>query len=124
MKPFNLEEAKVGKPVTTITSLDPREIFYGRDSIVVRHSEGLLLEHDENGIPLPTADGRCYDRLKLAMAPERKTAWVNIYRKENTDAAQGFAWPSRERADCVDRECLNEKRIACIPITYTEGEGL
>jgi len=43
--------------------------------------------------------------------PETKTGWINIY-------------PSIHRDRATADRGATERRIACIQITYTEGEGL
>lgn len=62
--------------------------------------------------------GRVYinDPPRLTNAPERRTVWVNVYdRRVPLDL-----WPTREAADRVQ----TTGRIACVPLTYTVGEGL
>lgn len=57
--------------------------------------------------------------------PERRTVWVNIYR----DADSGWrnmCSETREDADfrAGSRTDLRTDRIACVPVTFAEGEGL
>jgi hypothetical protein len=52
--------------------------------------------------------------LDLMCAPERRTAWVNFYPEI------GIVHLSREKADAR----ATKERIACVEVTFTEGEGL
>lgn len=59
--------------------------------------------------------------------PEAKTGWINIYPQMlrtkiglNYDWDYAGVWDTREMADQARRDTC----IACIQITYTEGEGL
>jgi hypothetical protein len=51
----------------------------------------------------------------LINVPEKRTVWVNIYEDGYTSR-----YPTRELADIG--AC--RARIACVPLTYTVGEGL
>jgi hypothetical protein len=53
---------------------------------------------------------------KYRIKPEPKTGWINIYPK----SLVSNSCRSKEEAD----EAAGTDRIACIQITYTEGEGL
>lgn len=65
-------------------------------------------------LQLPAVHWQNYEwRIK----PEQKTRWINIY-KDTFEAA--LIYPDKQSAKLNrDRDC-----IACIEITYTEGEGL
>lgn len=52
-------------------------------------------------------------RLDLVNIPETHEAWVNIYKN-------GAARPTRRDAD----NSANSNRVACIKVTYKDGEGL
>lgn len=59
--------------------------------------------------------------LDLINVPEKHTLWLNINRVSGNRAAVGGYYSSREEADAW---AIGVARIACIPITVTEGEGL
>ena len=98
MKPFNSEEAKVGKPVCTRDGRKARIICFDRKDntpIValiesVNHAEILQCVHN---------DGKCfhYDTSNndLMMLPEKKEGWINVYEeriyKTKDDAISNIA---------------------------------
>jgi len=51
--------------------------------------------------------------------PEPKKMWVNVYPGPD-NSVYGAVRFTRENADIA----ANTKRIACVEVTYTEGEGL
>lgn len=80
MEPFNLEEAKAGKPVITraghivrVVCWDRKDEFYPILALVGEREDPLYF----------TTEGRFYNleksRLDLVMAPEKKEGWINIY---------------------------------------------
>lgn len=54
----------------------------------------------------------CVFRVK----PAPKTVWINVY-----DDGVNCVHPTRHAADL---SCVPATRIACVEVTYTEGEGL
>lgn len=58
-------------------------------------------------------EGEC--RNDLIDVPKEHTVWVNVYR-----ALLSSVHPSREKADAL----AASNRIACLEITFEEGEGL
>lgn len=90
MKPFNLEEAKAGKPICTRDGRRARIICYDARSeeypivALVESADG-----GEEGCYTFADNGRYYsatectsqqDNRDLFMAPTAKTVWVNLYR--------------------------------------------
>lgn len=69
---------------------------------------------------MPTSwfsDGQCtsnWSRHNLRDKPRKIKGWVNVYRN------RCYEYPTKELADAD----ASLKRIACVPIEYTEGEGL
>jgi hypothetical protein len=67
-----------------------------------------------------TSEGRYYLTEEydwdLMCAPVARTVWVNVYE----GCSLLVPWPTKETAD----EGANPCRIACIPVTFTDGEGL
>ena len=82
MKPFNLEEAKAGKPVVTRDGRGVRILAFDRkgDHCIVtlidscRHEDVLV--YRENGKASADFDSE-YD---LFMKAEKKEGWINLYR--------------------------------------------
>lgn len=67
------------------------------------------------------ANGRHYgDTIKsscdLVNVPVRHTVWVNVY----SFFQVVYLYPTKSEAD----QRAGADRIACVPITFTEGEGL
>lgn len=88
MKPFNLEEAKAGKPVQDSQGNPVRIICF--DRIKNEYPIVALIKRKtdsgyEEVIETFTADGRYTTNAsdecenKLVMAPEKKEGWINLY---------------------------------------------
>ena len=82
MKPFNLEQAKAGKPVQTRDGRKARIICFdmkgGEFPIVA-----LVQTGGEEGVFHYTLEGNYYrtstTQSDLVMVPVKKTGWINIY---------------------------------------------
>ena len=57
--------------------------------------------------------------LDLVNPPEKRVAWVNVY----VDARSVHIWPTKEEADEAALY-VRHRRIACVRVEYTDGEGL
>lgn len=84
-------------PIAAIVSLEG-----GHEAVISLTPEGRFT----------VGDGEC--AFDLVNVPETHTFWLNIY--EN----RMFRHPSRGRANLL----AEADRIACVEVTYTEGEGL
>ena len=72
-----------------------------------------------NGKQIPDLDS---DEVMWRIKPEVKTGWVNIF-SENPYV--GGIFNTKRAADIHhDEYSYSQNRIACIQISYTEGEGL
>lgn len=92
MKPFNLEEAKAGKPVVTGCNRPVRILCFDRNhakfpivALVPMYSDGVDV------VSFYTKDGRHQNESSfeknaqnLYMKKEKKTGWVNIYKSNPT----------------------------------------
>lgn len=124
LRPFNLEEAKAGKPVVCRDGVPAK--FVAHVPTIQRIDHRVLV--DRNGMLLTATDEGRYrqvpaeDDFDLFMAPEKKSGWVNLYTTCVSDKqnAASFVHPSKREAD----ESASSNRIACIEVTYTEGQGL
>lgn len=56
-----------------------------------------------------------FNSVQWRVKPKSVTVWVNIY----TDGLLS-TWPTKDEAD----KWAMRDRAACVPLTYTEGEGL
>jgi hypothetical protein len=64
--------------------------------------------------------------LDLMCTPERRTVWVNVFKTNRLGTWFGPPRPSRceAEADFMTSCYVPNSRIACVEVTYTEGEGL
>ena len=119
MKPFNLEEAKAGKPVQLANGTKARIICFDTKrsgdypiTTLVEVGESKYEDcrpYNNNGEAYYK-----YPGTDLVMAPEEKVFYVNIYPEED-----GCIHHSRKTAD---RAASHGNRIACVKVTYTEGQ--
>lgn len=117
MKPFNLEEAKAGKPIICRNGFTAKFVAHVPDAI--KSDRIVCLDHESQIFTRPESGetgGGCYD---LFMIPEKKTAWANIYRN-----GDGFVHENKEAANRAIGLGASDERIACIEVTYEEGQGL
>lgn len=102
-------EDTYGRPVRLICS-DCVGLTNKEYVVLIKTKNGyeITLTCDEHGIvPYSTA------RIRNVMPkPEKRTIWVNLYPRD------GYA--SKEMADYY----ATDSRIACVPVTFTEGDGL
>lgn len=103
MKPFNLEEAKAGKPVCTRDGRNARIICFD-----LKHEYfpliALIDDGDRELVSRFCADGRIYYRqngstcLDLFMAPEKHEGFVWLARNFTTVTACAFTYKTKEEA--------------------------
>lgn len=97
MKPFDLEEAKAGKPVCTRDGRKVRIICFdrmGNYPII-----GLIRKDNIERIYYFKENGACVDDFcELMMAPEKKEGWVNVYTKAGDNRACCCIYPTKEEA--------------------------
>ena len=88
MKPFNLEEAKAGKPVQTRDGKDVRILAFDKkgDYHIVALLDGCRSEdvivYRDNGMTSANFDSD-YD---LFMKAEKKEGWINLYNGYNENS--------------------------------------
>lgn len=123
MKPFNLEEAKAGKPVCTRDGHSVRIICFDRvvDGIPIvalittDDSTETVVYYDENGI----AHGMLGAKLplnfplNLMMKPEKKQGWFAIYRSCSNKhvAATTHIYATKEEVENIIKENAVEDEI-------------
>lgn len=90
---------------------------------------GLVMH--EHGVERPAMwrrDGIYYrgspSDMDLVNVPKKRTLWINIPAGVGTIPCVGLiCYTSRELAD-ANAHYSRSTRIACVEVTYTEGEGL
>lgn len=109
---MNQEQAK--KLLSIIQAISEGKTIQVRDMWML--STGWKDSHDT---PLLDLTSPQYDwRVK----PEVKEGWINIY---PTAYGEQVSSPLHKTKDSADRnQDTTAKRIACIKITWTEGEGI
>lgn len=123
LRPFNLEDAKAGKPVCTRDGRKARIICFDKKAgrpIVV-----LVEGGDGNGEYVIFCDDGGYYNCKempdgsdLMMIPEKKEGWVNVYQGGKLDA--DYIYPTKE--DAVENifQPMKDKYIDTIKIEWEE----
>ena len=92
LKPFDLEQAKAGKPVCTKDGRKARIICF--DAKGTHPIIALVSDPDIEGAEIPfcyTNDGfynnpNCESNHDLMMLPEKKEGWINIYKGSKLDS--------------------------------------
>ena len=128
LRPFNLEEAKAGKPVCTrdgrkarIICFD-RRLFYKNVSYpilaLVESSDGEddVCGYNEKGKVLIEDGAECKD--DLMMLPEKKEGWVNVYQGGKLDA--DYIYPTIEDALNNIFQPMRNKYIDTVKIEWEE----
>lgn len=124
MKPFNLEEAKAGKPVCTRTGDKVRILCFDRNDSVypivaaISYSTGEDIElYTNNG---ETSMGSVHS-TDLMMATEKKKGWVNIYLEDIAVnySYSGIIYDTKEMAD---REYKADNYVCTIPVEWEEKQ--
>ena len=104
-KPFNLEEAKQGKPICTregkparIICFDRKEKTYPIIALIDKGPFEVVYTYTNEGM-------YNYEGLSdfdLLMAPTKRKGWINIYRKDLknnvTDRGGGYIFSTKEQA--------------------------
>lgn len=112
MKPLDLT-----KPLQTRNGEKAELVYDGISGdwplavVVHRHSGEITMRtYTREGIFYLDKNSTC----NLMNVPEKWTIWLNVYEGQQT------GHPSRRLAD----RYAGPNRIACVEVTYTEGEGL
>ena len=120
MKPFNLEEAKAGKPVVTrdgrpvsILTFDKKGDYCIVTLINYCRSDDVVV-YRENGKASADFDSE-YD---LFMKAEKKEGWINIYAPCRTSCptTDAIIYETEEKA----RSCSGNTSIATVKVEWEE----
>ena len=124
MKPFNLEEAKAGKPVCTKDGRKARIICFDAKgdypiiALIDNTTKETGLHYTLNGT-VYVCTGSGYD---LMMLPEKKEGWVNIVRGSNGSPHMGRGiFQSKEEAENAIKE-FSDNLIDTVKISWEESE--
>lgn len=79
--------------------------------------EELILRLTSEGNVWPPPEDHPYD---LVVAPREITGWMNVYKGQPDQGSIYTLLPSKEQADIES----GPHRIACIQVTFKEGDGL
>lgn len=117
MKPFNLEEAKKGKPVMTRDGRPARIICWDRKK---KDYPIIALIGVEEDIASFTTDGRYIsceqDPNDLFMASEKKEGWMNIYRCDTYKGREIYY----TEEDAISIGSFNPNYITTIKVEWEE----
>lgn len=105
MKPFDLEEAKQGKPVCTRDGGRARIICFDRKSDmypIVALIDGRFCESMYTYTNKGECDVNGSRDFDLFMAPAKRRGWINVYKKDITnnisDRASGYIFSAKNEA--------------------------
>ena len=123
LRPFNLEEAKQGKPVCTkdgrkarIICFDKLNDYYPIIALVDIDGEECIFQYTNNGEYLDGNENTSQNNLM--MLPGKHEGWVNIYRGGKLDA--DYIYPTIEEALNNIFQPMNDKYIDTINIEWEE----
>ena len=128
LRPFNLEEAKAGKPVCTMDGRKARIICFDRRLFYKNVSYPILAlvecSDGEDDVCAYNEKGKVLIKVgaeykeDLMMLPEKKEGWVNVYQGRKLDA--DYLYPSKE--DAVENifQPMKDKYIDTIKIEWKE----
>ena len=117
MKPFDLEEAKAGKPICTRNGAPARIIY---DNAKGNHPIIALIEDEEGECEMSrdyTIDGffnnpNIPSDSDLMMVGDKRKGWVNISKRNPninpTDRIAGYIYRTREEAQNVIKTCSSD----------------
>ena len=105
LKPFNLEQAKAGKPVCTRDGRKARIICFDAkgDYPIVALIERLTENGNIEGVEQYAIDGHYTTAISeyygdLMMLSEKKEGWVNVDKRSNGDVIISKPYPTRDEA--------------------------
>lgn len=102
MKPFNLQEAKDGKPLLTRKGRPVKFVAYEPEAVLYERIIGLYLDNKTIGVWTETGTVAEYERsYDLFMAPIKREGWAAIYNMHGPLAgkqANAYIYPTEEAA--------------------------
>lgn len=115
MKPFNVEEAKAGKPVVDNSGFPAHIICFNAGTVGSRDNKPYHIVALCGIDKIPRSfneQGEHMDKLyTLHMQPTRKSYWVNCY-----SFGRAYPYPTKEEAD----RAKGDNWVACIEVTWEE----
>ena len=123
LRPFNLEEAKQGKPVCTkdgrkarIICFDKLNDYYPIIALVDIDGKECIFQYTNNGEYLDGNENTSQNNLM--MLQEKHEGWVNIYRGGKLDA--DYIYPTIEEALNNIFQPMRNKYIDTVKIEWEE----
>lgn len=125
MKPFNLEQAKAGKPVCTRYGRKARIICFDANIMPENKNILALIRKDDGSeyVEYYTSNGKFSDSKDdindLMMLPETKEGWVNVYKSDNSNypALLGFTYAYNTKEEAIDN-ADPDTTIATVKISW------
>ena len=125
MKPFNLEQAKAGKPICTRDGRPARIICFDAQN---EDFPIVALITDDEGDETPetyTAHGGYYTNAgqrdsDLMMVTQERTVWVNLYRSVDGRGCYVGSTTADTEQEALDNRNTGTCYIGTFPITYEE----
>lgn len=106
MKPFNLEQARAGKPVCTRGGLNVRILFTTLNHPIFKIAAAITTPNKVEVVETFTTDGhQLPDGIDrdgdLMMVAEKKTGWIAIYHTSKSSLAAGCShiYKTKEEAE-------------------------
>jgi hypothetical protein len=123
LRPFNLEEAKAGKPVQTREGR--RATLFRFDLKANRYPlAGTIEDDDGEEVAQWRIDGSFYcdgtSRHDLFMAPVEKTVWVTLLKRNDGSVFPSVRCDASEQAGKEYGSGGGLNYVGTFPITYTE----
>ena len=119
LKPFDLEAAKIGKPVCTRDGHKARIICFDAKGVTYP----ILALIEECG----KESTYCYDTCgkstvhpnnDLMMLPEKHEGWVNVYKNKSGERSIGCMYPTKEKA--ISKVKMGDDYVTTVKIEWEE----
>jgi len=121
MKPFNLEQAKAGKPVCTRNGEPARILCFDLKRNYAPIAAGITRDNKEE-VYYYTPDGHFLigadSMLDLMMAPVKHTRWINIYHNGGEPCTTSYLHHSCKEA--MDNADGDSSYIATVKVEWEE----
>lgn len=120
MKPFNIEEAKAGKPVCTREGEPARVICWNKKDktypiVALVGKEEFLSTYTEEGLCEKGKEGK----TDLMIASEKHEGWVNLYRSDSGKVGSGSKIFKSE-SEAKQGRSGDERYVTTIKIEWEE----
>lgn len=122
MKPFNLEKALNGHPVVTRCGIEVINLHYFKESSSIYKLHGVVKAKYNSSVKNWTDEG-VFNKdepcsLDLFLKTEKKTVYVNIYKRHPDGKLEAVVHEDSENAECC-AVLVNCVAVA-VPVTFEE----